>query len=194
MRSTSAGQMPPWRRCCLAKLMTDSRLSTPISKSFQSKPPNSPMGCAPALLADAELNKLFIILGTVLGFFMSAVVTAFVRASIVRPIKSITDVMRQLSTGKTDVNIGYLDRRDEIGTMAEAIDVFRRNMIEIHSMEQATLQAEQRRTHERKAEMHELAGEFDKSVQQIAKELAEAVAVMHNNAEAMSAIAAKTRR
>jgi methyl-accepting chemotaxis protein len=150
-------------------------------------------GVRASLLADAELNKLFIILGTVLGFFMSAVVTAFVRASIVQPIKSITDVMQQLSTGKTDVKIGYLDRRDEIGTMAEAIDVFRRNMIEIHSMEQATHQAEQRRAHERKAEMHELAGEFDKSVQQIAKELAEAVAVMHNNAEAMSAIATKTR-
>lgn len=145
------------------------------------------------LLADAERNKLFIILGTVLGFFVSAVVTALVRASIVRPIKSITDVMRQLSTGKTDVKIGYLDRRDEIGSMAEAIDVFRRNIIEIHSMEQATYQAEQRRTDERKAEMHELAGEFEKSVQQIAKELADAVSVMHDNAEAMSAIAAKTR-
>lgn len=146
-----------------------------------------------SLLADAELNKLFVILGTVLGFFVSAVVTALVRASIVRPIKSITDVMQQLSTGKTDVKIGYLDRRDEIGTMAEAIDVFRRNIIEIHSMEQATYQAEQQRAKERKAEMHELAGEFEKSVQQIAKELAEAVAVMHDNAAAMSAIATKTR-
>jgi methyl-accepting chemotaxis protein len=145
------------------------------------------------LLADAERNKLFIILGTVLGFFVSAVVIAVVRSSIVRPIKSITDVMQQLSTGKTDVKIGHLDRRDEIGTMAEAIDVFRRNMIEIHSMEQATFQAEQRRADERKAEMHELANEFEKSVQQIAKELVESVAIMHDNAQSMSFIAAKTR-
>jgi methyl-accepting chemotaxis protein len=145
------------------------------------------------LLADAERNKLFVILSTILGFFVSAVVIAVVRSSIVQPIKSITDVMQQLSTGKTDVKIGHLDRRDEIGSMAEAIDVFRKNIIEIHSMEQATFQAEQRRAAERKAEMHELAGEFEKSVQKIAKELVEAAAIMHDNAQSMSFIAAKTR-
>ena len=145
------------------------------------------------LLADAERNKLFVILGTVLGFFVSAAVIAVVRSSIVLPIKSITDVMQQLSTGKTDVKIGQIDRRDEIGTMAKAIDVFRTNMIEIHSMGQVAYQAEQRRADERKAEMRDLAGEFEKSVQQIVKELAEAVAVMHDNAQAMSAIATKTR-
>ena len=145
------------------------------------------------LLASAERSKLFIILGTILAFFVSALASNMVRTSIVRPIKSITDVMQQLSAGKTDVNIGHLDRRDEIGSMAEAIDVFRRNMIEIHSMEQATFRAEQRRGDERKAEMHELANEFEKSVQQIAKELVEAVAIMHDNAQSMSFIAAKTR-
>ncbi len=145
------------------------------------------------LYADAERTKQIIILGTVLGLLVSAFVTIMVGASIVRPIKSITDVMQQLSAGKTDVEIGHRDRRDEIGKMVEAIDVFRKNMIEIHSMEHARHQAEQQRVAERSAEMRELAGEFEKSVQQIAKELADAVAVMHDNAEAMSLIAAETR-
>ncbi len=109
------------------------------------------------------------------------------------PIKSITDVMQRLSTGKTDVEIGHRDRHDEIGQMAEAIDVFRKNMIEIRAMEQATHLAEQNRVAERTAAMHELAGEFEKSVQQIAQELSEAVAAMHDNAKAMSLIAAETR-
>jgi methyl-accepting chemotaxis protein len=124
---------------------------------------------------------------------VSAFVTFMVGASIVRPIKSITHVMQQLSTGKTDVEIGHRDRRDEIGKMVQAIDVFRKNMIEIRSMEQATHQAEQNRVAERRAAMHELAGEFEKSVQQIAKELTDAVAAMHDNAQAMSLIAAQTR-
>ena len=145
------------------------------------------------LYADAERTKQIIILGTALGFLVSVFVTMMVGASIVRPIKSITDVMQQLSTGKTDVEIGHRDRRDEIGKMVEAIDVFRKNMIEIRSMEQATHQAEQQRVAERRAAMHELAGEFEKSVQQIAKELTDAVAAMHSNAEAMSLIAAETR-
>ena len=145
------------------------------------------------LYTDAERTKQIIILGTVLGFVVSAFVTFMVGASIVRPIKSITDVMQQLSAGKTDVEIGHRDRRDEIGKMVEAIDVFRKNMIEIRSMEQATHHAEQNRVAERTAAMHELAAEFEKSVQHIAKELTDAVAAMHSNVEAMSLIAAQTR-
>ena len=146
-----------------------------------------------SLYADAERTKTIIILGTFLGFVVSAFVTFMVGASIVRPIKSITDVMQQLSTGKTDVEIGHRDRRDEIGKMVQAIDVFRKNMIKIHAMEQATHLAEQHRVAERRAAMHELAGEFENSVQQIAKALTDAVAAMHDNAQAMSLIAAQTR-
>ena len=101
--------------------------------------------------------------------------------------------MQQLSAGKTDVEIGHRDRGDEIGKMVEAIDVFRKNMIEIRAMEQATHQAEQNRVAERTAAMHELAAEFEKSVQHFAKELTDAVGAMHTNAEAMSQIAAQTR-
>ncbi len=128
-----------------------------------------------------------------LGFAVSAFVSFMVGASIVRPIKSITDVMQQLSAGKTDVEIGHRDRKDEIGKMVQAIDVFRKNMIEIRSMEQASHQAEQHRVADRRAAMHELAGEFEQSVQNIAKELTDAVGAMHSNAEAMSLIAAQTR-
>ena len=146
-----------------------------------------------SLYADAERTKQILIMGTALGLLISVVVTIMVGASIVRPIKSITDMMQQLSAGKTDVEIGHRDRRDEIGKMAGAIDVFRKNIIEIRSMEHANHQAEQQRAAKRRAEMRELAGEFEKSVQQIAKELTDAVTAMHNNAEAMSLIAAETR-
>jgi methyl-accepting chemotaxis protein len=141
----------------------------------------------------AERTKLVIILTTLAGFLVSVFVTVMVGASIVRPIKSITKLMQQLSTGKIDVEIAHLDRRDEIGKMAEAIDVFRKNTIEMRSMEQASHEAEQRRMAERRAEMHQLAGEFEKSVQQIVKKLADAAGIMHSNTQAMSLIAAETR-
>ena len=150
-------------------------------------------GVRTSLYADAEQNKRIIILGTVLGLVVSAFVSFVVGASIVGPIKSITAGMQQLSAGKTDVEIGHRDRNDEIGKMVQAIDVFRRTMIEIRAMEQATHQAEQNRAAERTAAMHALAAEFEKSVQHIAQELSDAVAAMHGNAEAMSMIAAQTR-
>lgn len=145
------------------------------------------------LLSNAEQMKRVIVLGTALGFLVSGLVTVMVSASIVQPIKSVTDVMQELSAGKTDVEIGHRDRRDEIGKMVEAIDVFRRNMIEMHAMEQANRQAEQHRVADRRAEMQQLAGEFEKSVQHIAKELTDAVTAMHDSAESMAVIAAETR-
>src|ERR1700730_6957968 len=89
------------------------------------------------LFTDAQRNKLIIIIGTLAGFLVSVIVAMVVGRSIVRPIRSITDVMQRLSGGETDIEIGDRDRRDEIGTMAEAIDIFRRNIIEKHAMEQA---------------------------------------------------------
>jgi methyl-accepting chemotaxis protein len=146
-----------------------------------------------SLYQAAERTKLVIILTTVAGFLVSIIVTLMVGASIVRPIKSITDAMQRLSAGEIDVEVAHLGRHDEIGKMAEAIDVFRKNTIDMRSMEQANHQAEQRRTAERRAEMHQLAGEFEKSVQQIVKNLADAAGIMHNNTQAMSLIAAETR-
>ncbi|HWD57435.1 MAG TPA: response regulator [Stellaceae bacterium] len=80
------------------------------------------------LYTGAQWNKLVIIIGTVAGFLVSVLIALAVGASIVKPIRSITDVMRRLSSGETDIEIGDRERRDEIGTMAEAIDVFQRNI------------------------------------------------------------------
>jgi len=145
------------------------------------------------LYTAAERNERVIILGTTLGFVVSAFVFFMIGTVIVGPIKSVTDVMRQLSAGKTDVEVRLRDRGDEIGQMADAIDVFRRTMIDMHTMEQTTHQAEQQRAAERRAEMRALADEFEKSVRQIAQDLSDAVAAMHKNAEVMSQIAAETR-
>jgi len=145
------------------------------------------------LYAAAEQTKRVIIFGTLAGFLISAFVTVLVGASIVQPIKSVTEMMQQLSVGKLDVEVDKRDRRDEIGKMVEAINVFRKNIIEMHELELASHQAEQRHAAERRAEMHELASAFEKSIQHIAKELADAVAAMHDNAKTMSLIAADTR-
>ena len=93
------------------------------------------------LYSDAERNENIIILITLAGFLISTFVASAGRSVIVRPIESITDVMQRLSAGETNVEIGYRDRRDEIGRMVDAIDVFRKNIIERHAMEQTLTEA-----------------------------------------------------
>jgi signal transduction histidine kinase/DNA-binding response OmpR family regulator/HAMP domain-containing protein len=93
------------------------------------------------LYSDAERNENLIILITLAGFVISTFVAVVVGRSFVKPIESITAVMQRLSAGETNIEIGYRDRRDEIGRMVDAIDVFRKNIIDRHAMEQTLTEA-----------------------------------------------------
>jgi len=94
-----------------------------------------------ALYAASIRNQHIIVYGTLIALVVSILIAFVVGRSIVTPIKSITGVMQRLSAGETEVEIGHRDRRDEIGSMVEAIDVFRRNIIEKHVIEQRLTEA-----------------------------------------------------
>ena len=94
-----------------------------------------------ALYSAAEWNKSLIIEITLAGILISTFVAFVVGRSIVRPIESITDVMQRLSIGEINVDIGHRDRRDEIGRMVDAIEIFRKNIIERRAMEQTLTEA-----------------------------------------------------
>ncbi len=62
-----------------------------------------------------------------------------VRFRVVGPITKMTDAMGRLAEGDVSINIPSVGCRDEIGAMADAVEVFRRN--KIHSDEMAEAQA-----------------------------------------------------
>ena len=67
-----------------------------------------------------------LILGTA-AILLGAVLLAFLLGrGLSRPLTAITAVMNRLSSGDTEVTIPGSERRDELGTMAKAVDVFRR--------------------------------------------------------------------
>jgi adenylate cyclase len=98
------------------------------------------------LYADADQKRIILGIGALLGLMLSAVVSIMVSRSIVRPIKAVTNAMRQLSSGNTgaEVEVGYRDRRDEIGQMVEAINVFRKTTIEMRALEIENLENQAR--------------------------------------------------
>ena len=97
-----------------------------------------------ALYTDAEQKKLILAIGAAIGLLLSVVISILVSRSIVKPIRSVTHAMRQLSSGNTDVEVGYRGRRDEIGQMVESISVFRQNTIEMRALELENLEMEKR--------------------------------------------------
>jgi len=93
------------------------------------------------LSSDAQRNQQVVVWVTLLGLLISIVVAVVIGRAIVRPIRSITNVMQRLSAGEIDVPMDQGTRRDEIGQMAQAIDVFRRNIIDKHAVEQTLAEA-----------------------------------------------------
>ena len=98
-------------------------------------------GLSKRLYSYAEVNKKLVILVTIIGILVSGFVAIIVGQSIVRPIESVTDAMQRLSAGEINVEVGHRNRRDEIGRMVEAIEVFRKNIIDRRAMEQTLTEA-----------------------------------------------------
>ncbi len=57
------------------------------------------------------------------------------RRDIANPIRRLTAVMGEMANGRTDQPVTDTDRKDEIGAMARALEVFRANEIHMREME-----------------------------------------------------------
>jgi signal transduction histidine kinase/CheY-like chemotaxis protein/HAMP domain-containing protein len=101
-------------------------------QSLSNEMSGTALGLSNQLFSDARRNQNVVIWVTFGGILVSTFVAFVVGRSIVRPIETVTDVMQRLSSGEVNVTIGHRDRRDEIGRMVDAIDIFRRNIIERH--------------------------------------------------------------
>ena len=66
-----------------------------------------------------------IAVGGLAGGLVSILVTLLVASSIVRPIRSVTRAMSQISMGNTNLDLDSRDRRDEIGQMINAVVSYR---------------------------------------------------------------------
>lgn len=85
------------------------------------------------------------VIATVLG----CLIAVFLTGLLTKPLSVLSEVMRSLSGGKTDIDIRYSSRTDEVGDMAKALEVFRDNIIEKNALE--ARQAEERVAAEQQA-------------------------------------------
>ncbi len=91
------------------------------------------------------------------------------------PIKRITNVMSGLAAGDVGVIVPALDRKDEVGQMARAVQTFKENAIEKTHLEAEQVRLKESSEQERRDALHRVAGTFEddvKSVLQVVNETA----------------------
>jgi len=112
---------------------------------------------------------------------------------IVNPIRAITGAMSALSLGNLKIAVPALERRDEVGDMAKALQIFKDNMIEAERLraEAAKAQAEKER---RARTVEELTRSFESNVGLMVGVLSSAATEMEATAQSMSSTADQTNQ
>ncbi|QPO13095.1 HAMP domain-containing protein [Thalassospira sp. A40-3] len=147
--------------------------------------PRATKAASQAVIVTAIVGGVAVILG---GFAAWIIGTG-----ISRPIRQITQVMKELAGGNKQIDIPGQDRRDEIGDMSKAVLVFKENMIRADELAGQEAEAAKRRE-QRAGKISELTTGFDQEISVVLKTLASAATEMQSTATGMSSTAEETSR
>ncbi len=114
-----------------------------------------------AATASAQRNLIY---ATLAILVLAVLVALLIGRGISRPLTAITAVMNRLSSGDTSIAIPGGERRDELGTMAQAVDIFRRNMIETQSLRETQEADKHKAEREKLALQRQMADRFEADV------------------------------
>jgi signal transduction histidine kinase/HAMP domain-containing protein len=78
------------------------------------------------ILSTTETTQESLVIAAILG---SIVLASVIGSSIVRPLGGMTKIMERLAAGDHEIEIADTDRRDEIGDMAKAVQIFKEGLI-----------------------------------------------------------------
>jgi|GEM_PF-932736 len=92
----------------------------------------------------AHFVAVFVLSFSAIGILARFLIQIFIHRRVVRPLVDITKSLSALAAGKTDVVLVGGERRDEIGAMVRALDVFRAQARLIEAEHERTLEAQAR--------------------------------------------------
>ncbi|UMY16495.1 methyl-accepting chemotaxis protein [Methylobacterium organophilum] len=116
----------------------------------------------------------------------------FMMGNVARPIKRIGAILMQLAEGRTDTEILFVERKDEIGETAQAAQIFKDNLVRIRALE---IEAEANRAsaeEQRKAGMRQMADGFEAAIGAIVGQVSSAATELQATAQQMTSTATHT--
>jgi methyl-accepting chemotaxis protein len=127
-------------------------------------------------------------LGAVLVFFVA------LQRGVARPLSRVVDVLTDLAHGNTAVEVAGLNRRDEIGAVARAMQLFKERMIEAERMRGEQEELKRRAEAEKKALLERLADEFAAAIGSVVGAVSSSSAGLTAAAETLSKTADSTEQ
>ncbi len=141
---------------------------------------------------NAESHAITMRLLGISALFLVLIVlpSAWIGRQISRPITQLTHSMQRLAKGDLEAEIAFRGRGDEIGAMADALEIFKDNATERLRLETEAEAKEKQRSEEHRELMMKLADDFEGAIGDIlrntsstARNLTELSRVMAENAD-----------
>ncbi|MFB0490588.1 methyl-accepting chemotaxis protein [Methylobacterium sp. OAE515] len=110
---------------------------------------------------------------------------------LARPLNAMAADMGRLAAGDLDVSVVGTERRDEVGSLARSLQVFKENAVEARALA-AAQEAENQAKMRRANVLDDLTRSFERSVSVLTQSLAGAATEMEATARAMTATADET--
>ena len=124
---------------------------------------------------------------------ISLAVFMLVARGITKPLQRITLAMNALAGGKLDVEVPGIGRRDEVGEMAKAVEVFKSNAIARQGLEAEQKEAEGRAVARRRTDMCKMADDFEGAIGQIIDMVSSASTKLEASATTLTATADRSQ-
>jgi len=138
-----------------------------------------------------ELARYLIAGAIIVAAILCTVAALLIIGNVSRPISAMTEAMRRLAKRDMATEIAGVGRKDEIGTMAEAVKVFKDSMIEAERLSKAQ-EAERAVKEKRAAALELLTQNFETKIGQLVSMLSTAATEMQATSQSMSSMAGDT--
>jgi methyl-accepting chemotaxis protein len=127
--------------------------------------------------------------------FFGVMVSFLIGRNISRPVVAMSKALRELAVGNFEVQLPGLDRRDEVGQMAHAIQDFKLQAIAKAEHETAEREEKNRELAvARRTELHNLAESFEAAVGDIIENVGAASSELENSAIVLTKSSAATQQ
>ena len=129
-----------------------------------------------------------------LVLLITLAVSTFMARGITRPLNRMTVAMKALADGRVDIEVPGIGRHDEVGEMADAVEVFKTNAVARQRLEAEQNERDVRAAAQRKADTNRLADDFEGAVGQIIETVSSASTELEASAGTLTATAERSEK
>ena len=140
----------------------------------------------------AQFKTFAILVG--LTLLIAGSLSWFVARNLSKGINGLSTQMSSLAEGNLEIDILGQDRGDEIGGMAKAVEVFKKNAIEAQDLRLLQEQTRKENEEERKHGLLQLADELQHRMHSVIEEIGEVVVTLSSSADDMRHNAEETSK